>query len=142
MRRLAFATLLCLSSKAFAHQPVMDMAPRWADGYGVQTRVEHFDSQTTTWFEGVYTWDRSIRGTFKLPYSGGEVGDLILGLPLKKYRNEGARTANWSITPSIQFPRGRVRTRGLLEPAVHLVLRAHVVRGFFAAFVLPVLQFA
>ena len=106
MRRLAFAALLYLSSQAFAHQPVMDMAPRWAEGYGVQTRVEHFDSRTTTWFEGVYTWDRSVRGTFKLPYSGGEVGDLILGLPLKKYRNEGARTANWSITPSIQFPTG------------------------------------
>jgi len=98
--------MLGLSGVAVAHQPVMDMAPRWDGGYGIQTRLEHFDSVSTAWVEGVYTWDRSIRATFKLPYSGGEFGDLILGLPLKKYRNQGARTGNWSITPSIQLPTG------------------------------------
>jgi hypothetical protein len=106
MKRLIFVCMLCLSSAALAHQPVMDMAPRWSEGYGVQSRVEHFDDNTTTWLEGVYTWDRSIRGTFKLPYRDGELGDLILGLPLKKYRNEGAATSNWSVTPSVQLPTG------------------------------------
>lgn len=106
MRQLTFAVLLLSGGVALAHQPVMDMAPRWADGYGIQTRVENFDSTTTTWVEGVYTWDKSVRATFKLPYQSGEIGDLILGLPLKKYRNVGAKTWNWSITPSVQIPSG------------------------------------
>ena len=74
----------------------MDMAPRWDGGYGIQTRFEHFDDTNTVWLEGVYTWDRSIRATFKLPYHDGEMGDLILGLPLKRYFSEGALTGNWS----------------------------------------------
>ena len=91
---------------ALAHQPVMDMAPRWAEGYGIQTRVERFNSTTTTWLEGVYTFDKSVRTTFKLPHRNGRLGDLILGVPLKKYSNEGAKTSNWSVTPSIQLPTG------------------------------------
>lgn len=106
MTRLLFALMLFVSSGADAHQPVMDMAPRWGGGYGFQTRVEHFDDVTTTWVEGVYTWDKSVRATFKLPYRDGELGDLILGLPLKKYVNDGPKTANWSITPSVQLPTG------------------------------------
>ena len=106
MKRLGFAALLLMSSQARAHQPVMDMAPRWAEGYGIQTRVEHFSSQTTTWVEGVYTFDRSVRATFKLPYRDDAFGDLILGLPLKKYKNDGAKTSNWSVTPSVQLPTG------------------------------------
>lgn len=101
-----FALLSLISTGAVAHQPVMDMAPRWDGGYGIQTRAERFDGQTTTWVEGVYTWDRSIRATFKLPYYDGQLGDLILGLPLKKYINNGAMTANWSVTPSVQLPSG------------------------------------
>jgi hypothetical protein len=107
MKWLGFVMLLIVSSQALAHQPVMDMAPRWADGYGVQTRVEHFDSQTTTWVEGVYTFDKSIRATFKQPYQDGKLGDLIVGLPLKKYTNAGAKTSNWSVTPSVQLPTGK-----------------------------------
>lgn len=84
----------------------MDMAPRWAGGYGIQTRVEHFDSQTTIWVEGVYTFDKSVRTTFKLPYRDSKFGDLILGMPLKKYQNEGPRTTNWSLTPSVRLPTG------------------------------------
>ncbi len=91
---------------ALAHQPVMDMAPRWANGYGFQSRVERFDGQTTTWLEGVYTFKRSVRTTFKLPYHDGRVGDLIVGLPLKRYYNNGAHTSNWSVTPSVQVPTG------------------------------------
>ena len=106
MRSLTLILLLTVSGHAFAHQPVMDMAPRWDGGYGIQTRVEHFDDVTTTWVEGVYTWDKSVRATFKLPYQDGSFGDLILGLPLKKYRNDGARTSNWSLTPSVQVPTG------------------------------------
>ncbi len=105
MRRLLTKLLLVAASgSTFAHQPVMDMAPRWDDGYGIQTRIEHFDDVTTTWVEGVYTWDKSIRATFKLPYRDGKLGGLILGLPLKKYSNNGAKTSNWSVTPSVQLP--------------------------------------
>lgn len=105
--RLWLLPLLLVGEFALAHQPVMDMAPRWSQGYGLQTRVEHFDSQTTTWLEGIYTFDRSVRATFKLPYTNGKIGDLILGMPLKKYHNDGARTSNWSITPSVQLPTGQ-----------------------------------
>ncbi len=106
MKWTILAWPLSLSSAALAHQPVMDMAPRWSEGYGFQTRVENFDSDTTTWTEGVYTWDKSTRATFKLPYRDGNFGDLILGLPLKKYKNDGPSTSNWSITPSVQLPTG------------------------------------
>ncbi len=70
-----------------AHQPVMDMAPRWAGGSGLQIRHIWFGSNelldyedqvsnplglshdvNQTWFEGVYTFDRSFRVTAKLPY--------------------------------------------------------------------------
>lgn len=93
----------------YAHQPVMDMAPRWADGYGIQTRIEQFDSTTTTWVEGVYTFKPWVRMTFKLPHANGELGDLILGIPLKKYQNEGPKTSNWGITPSVKLPTGDQR---------------------------------
>ena len=97
----------------FAHQPVMDMAPRWNGGYGFQVRYERFGSdrtiheqnilssyfQQTYWLEGVYTWHRAKRITFKLPYhmierqdadlvaKAKSFGDLILAVPLKKYSN-------------------------------------------------------
>lgn len=126
-------------SVVFAHQPVMDMAPRWANGYGFQVRYESFGSdsyldasesktqtsfiQNTMWFEGVYTWKRSIRATFKLPYrnlksenqliDGGNptiqnngVGDLILALPLKKYFNLKRSTGNFGLTPQIRLKTG------------------------------------
>lgn len=107
MRPLLAVLLVLATGVAYAHQPVMDMAPRWAGGYGIQTRVEHFDSQTTTWIEGVYTFRAAVRATFKLPHVDGEFGDLVLGLPLKRYVNDGARTSNWSITPSLRLPTGR-----------------------------------
>ena len=111
MKFLYLILLLLLSVHAHGHQPVMDMAPRWDGGYGIQTRVEHFNDTTTTWLEGVYTWDKSVRATFKLPYRDGRIGDLILGLPLKKYANNGAKTSNWSFTPSVQFPTGQKSRR-------------------------------
>lgn len=106
MRGLTCVLLFVSGSAAFAHQPVMDMAPRWADGYGFQARIENFDSQTIVWAEGVYTFKKSVRATFKLPYHDGEFGGLILGVPLKKYVNDGRKTSNWSITPSAQLPTG------------------------------------
>ncbi len=127
---------------AYAHQPVMDMAPRWSNGYGFQVRYGHFGSDEllqgqdsidngsgidrfvdTTWLEGVYTFHRSIRATIKIPYVdqrrttqiGGAsvrqttsgIGDIVLGLPLKRYKNQGSMTQNWGITPSIRIPTGR-----------------------------------
>ena len=121
-----FSMLIC-SFSASAHQPVMDMAPRWSEGFGFQVRYENFGSDDlmdgdseisnplglkryvkTLWLEGVYTFDRSIRATFKLPYidqsrtkniagvgvrqSNSGIGDLVIGLPLKHYRNKRAFT--------------------------------------------------
>ena len=70
-----------------AHQPVMDMAPRWEDGWGLQLRHEYrssddllngdsdapnpFDRERrvrTTWLEGVYTFKRELRLTLKVPW--------------------------------------------------------------------------
>ena len=133
--------MLICSFSALAHQPVMDMAPRWSEGFGFQVRYENFGSDDlmdgdseisnplglkryvkTLWLEGVYTFDRSIRATFKLPYidqsrtknivgvgvrqSNSGIGDLVIGLPLKHYRNKRAFTDNFSITPSIRVPTG------------------------------------
>ena len=124
-----------------AHQPVMDMAPRWAGGSGLQIRHIWFGSDellayedqvsnslglshdvNQTWFEGVYTFDRSFRVTAKLPYleqsrlrpsGAGTVfeqnsgwGDLILGMPLKRYTNASRATWNLGFTPSLRLPTG------------------------------------
>ncbi len=96
---------------AFAHQPVMDMAPRWDGGYGAQTRLEMMGDDTTTWLEGVYTFNKAIRTTVKLGYRDGQLDDAIIGLPLKYYTNEGATTANWSITPSVRFAKNESNKR-------------------------------
>jgi hypothetical protein len=132
---------LILSFSVHAHQPVMDMAPRWDDGYGFQIRHENYGSKklmngdseivnplnqeisiNKTWFEGVYTFDKSIRITAKLPYikksiitnnngaalkqSSEGFGDFILGVPLKHYVNGSNYTSNLSLTPSVRFPTG------------------------------------
>ncbi len=132
---------LFIVAPAQAHQPVMDMAPRWEDGYGFQVRHETYGSDTLmdgdseianpldlerfvhkTWFEGVYTFERSKRITFKMPYIQQErtkniggvgvkqdnsgSGDLVLGVPLKLYSNQGAFTQNFGFTPSVRLPTG------------------------------------
>ena len=102
----SFCWLFGISHFALAHQPVFDMAPRWNDGYGFQTRVERANSETTTWVEGVYTFKPAVRMTLKVPYSDGEVGDAIFAVPLKRYKNEGAFTSNFGITPSVRMPTG------------------------------------
>lgn len=142
MKGFYFVIFICLISLSVsAHQPVMDMAPRWSEGIGFQVRYQNYGSNElmdggseisnplglkryveTTWLEGVYTFDRSIRATFKLPYvdqlrtkningvgirqSNSGLGDLILGLPLKYYRNKRAFTDNFSFTPSLRLPTG------------------------------------
>jgi len=141
MRAVAACGTLIILAPAYAHQPVMDMAPRWAKGYGFQVRHEQYGSDDlrqehdgaanplglerfvdTTWLEGVYTFDRAVRVTIKIPYMdqtrvkaingvgvpqrNSGLGDVILGLPLKRYKNQGATTSNWGVTPSIRIPTG------------------------------------
>lgn len=133
---------LCLCTGLLnAHQPVMDMAPRWAGGSGLQVRHIWYGSDDLllgeddgpnplglnrhvqkTWLEAVYTFDRSVRVTAKLPYieqsrrkvsGAGSVfqessgwGDLILGVPLKQYTNAPRATWNYGFTPSLRLPTG------------------------------------
>lgn len=120
----------------------MDKLPRWSDGYGIQTRLE---SQTQTklrqsgepvanpdglkgesliqWLEGVYTFEKSLRVTFKFPYyylkaarklvngvardlEGRGGGDLILAVPVKQYVNLQDYTFNVGFTPAVTLPTG------------------------------------
>ena len=98
---LLAAFALPFAASVSAHQPVMDMAPRWNGGYGFQVRHESYGSDKllngssevanttgverhvdTTWLEGVYTFRPSLRFTFKLPYvdkwrSRSVDGDLV-----------------------------------------------------------------
>ena len=102
------------AAPSYADQPVMDMAPRWEKGYGMQIRQEYYGSSklldgnnkidnplgleryvSKTWLEGVYTFNRSVRTTFKLPFvyqrrvkningagvrqENSGLGDLVLG---------------------------------------------------------------
>ena len=80
-------TALMFATSVDAHQPVMDMAPRWKGGYGTQVRHVWHGSDTlkdgdadvanpsgrrrrvnTTWVEGVYTFSKEARVTMKLPW--------------------------------------------------------------------------
>jgi len=138
---MSVLSLLGFGRMVFAHQPVMDMAPRWENGYGFQTRFESRyandlidgDSKidnphsrdrrvTKIWYEGVYTWHRAVRLTFKYPYinqsrrvikngvpmrqADSGFGDLIVGLPLKLYENRSGMTHNIGFAPSIRLPTG------------------------------------
>lgn len=138
--------IFCSSMASFglvlkADQPIMNMMPRWDGGYGVQFLLEDIHRSDLKLgdavvgdgftediqlfhFQGVYTWDRSIRLTFKLPYildarrevldlSGGKqvqhdsgVGDLTLALPLKKYFNLDGRSGSWTLAPQLRVPLG------------------------------------
>ena len=122
-----------------ADEPIMNMMPRWDNGWGLQmiNEYRHEDdlllgSRTTysgftedvhlLHFQGVYTWDRSIRLTYKIPYVldarrempdgwGGKrvehdngIGDATLALPLKKYFNLDGRSGSWSLKPMVRVP--------------------------------------
>ena len=99
-----------------ADEPIMNMMPRWDNGWGLQLSDEYRHEEDlllcsrTAYsgftedvhllhFQGVYTWDRSIRLTYKIPYVldarrempdgwGGKrvehdngIGDATLALP-------------------------------------------------------------
>ena len=86
-RSIALGSLwLVAVTSVLGHQPVMDMAPRWAGGYGVQLfqvhsiadDLRHGESMLpnpqglesrvdTRWLEGVYTFRREILNTAKEP---------------------------------------------------------------------------
>ena len=139
--KLSILALSLVAIPAFAHQPVMDMAPRWKNGWGFQLRHEIFNTDilfdgnseisnaldrdksiNKTWLEGIYTFRREVRLTFKLPSvdqsrtfirdgvrvreSGRGIGDLVIGLPLKRYQNNANSTGNIAFTPSIRLPTG------------------------------------
>ena len=56
-----FVLVAILGFAAFtaeAHQPVMDMAPRWVGGYGVQARYELLHARKKKEFEGRARFDR------------------------------------------------------------------------------------
>ena len=97
---------ILLITALMAHQPVMDMAPRWSGGYGFQIRNEFSpDASSTYWLEGVYTRSREKRITFKIPLKDGKtLRSPIIALPLKKYKNHSSYTENWGITPQVKIP--------------------------------------
>ncbi len=117
-----------------ADEPIMNMMPRWAGGWGVQTIFEHrterdllLGGRTYAGFseeanilhlQGVYTWKRAVRLTAKLPYvlnarremldgsiqRDEGIGDLTLALPLKKYFNLDGRSGSWTLKPMLRVP--------------------------------------
>lgn len=130
----AFSSLI-----ASADEPIMNMMPRWDNGWGVQMINEYrhendlilgdriaysgfSEDVHLLHFQGVYTWDRSIRLTYKIPYVldarrempdglGGKLtdhdnglGDATLALPLKKYFNLDGRSGSWTIKPLLRVP--------------------------------------
>ena len=130
---------LCTLVSALADQPIFNKLPRWDGGYGFQIVTDTIhrsdllqddsvvgagfsEDITQLHFEGVYTWDRSVRLTFKLPYvldarrevfgANGEkevqrdqgIGDLTLALPLKKYFNLDGRSGSWTFAPQVRIP--------------------------------------
>ncbi|MEM1156865.1 MAG: hypothetical protein AAF649_06530 [Verrucomicrobiota bacterium] len=134
-----FILSLLVQSGALAAQPVFSEMPRWDNGWGFQvvneyrTERELLSGEDTIGsglsedvhimhLEGVYTWDRSIRLTMKLPYvisarrelpgpGGGKmvqrdegIGDMTLALPLKKYFNLDGRSGSWTLAPQLRIP--------------------------------------
>ena len=126
----------------WADQPIMNMMPRWDGGYGFQVLAEQLhrsdlkqgddvvargftEDVTQLHLQGVYTWDRSIRLTAKLPYvvdarrevlgplgqkvvqRDEGIGDLTVALPLKKYFNLSERSGSWTLAPQIRIPLGK-----------------------------------
>ena len=106
--KLVFLLLLSFlfHSSAYAHQPVMDMAPRWEGGYGFQIRYETYKSETVldgdsevsnpmgrskrvskTWLEGVYTFTREIRVSAKLSYINQSRTVVKAGAAVKESAN-------------------------------------------------------
>lgn len=141
---LSFIALNLLATSAKADQPIMSKMPRWDGGYGWQVINEYtykrdllkgrksqgsglYEEIYRTHLEGVYTWDKSIRMTIKVPYTvqaervqldsvGKKVkqrtsglGDITLALPLKKYFNEDGYSGSWTFAPQLRLPTGEDR---------------------------------
>ncbi len=122
-----------------ADEPIFNMMPRWDRGWGFQFIQEYRHERDLLLdrnvkyggftedvhllhVEGVYTWDKSIRLTAKLPYVldarrempdglGGKrvehdhgLGDLTLALPLKKYFNHDGSSGAWTFKPLLRVP--------------------------------------
>jgi hypothetical protein len=91
MRRLTVGWVILMAlgamPPAHAHQPVMDMAPRWKRGWGIQVHRESHGSDTvkdgdseasnpfgrnrymdTVWVEAVYAFVPEVRVTAKAPW--------------------------------------------------------------------------
>lgn len=170
MRRIVPIVFLLIPSLGFGHQPVMDMAPRWSGGYGFQTRYEsttsdrlELDADRTdnplglksesrvNWFEGVYTFHRSFRVTFKLPFEqrrkrllkdgqlkdveASGLGDIILAFPIKRYTNYMTYTTNLAFNPSFILPTGSTRGdlplgRGTVDYGLSVSLAREAVHTF------------
>ena len=130
--------VLLSAGNAFAEQPIFDEMPRWSGGYGVQVlydfRHNVLEDSTRSpsdalvekrghrfHLQGVYTWQKWIRLTAKLPYlinesrnlaSGGSnhdhahrgLGNLTLALPVKRYFNLDGRSGSWTFGPQVQVP--------------------------------------
>lgn len=122
-----------------ADQPIFNEMPRWDNGYGTQLLYNYrhdadlisggtvvakgFSEEVhTLHLESVYTWDKSIRATLKLPMvldarrefptlGGGKlvqtdsgIGDATVALPLKRYFNLDARSGSWTLAPQVRVP--------------------------------------
>lgn len=127
------------STHTRADQPIFNEMPRWDNGWGFQFIHEYrteddlllgdtvigpgfSEDVHILHLEGVYTWDKSIRVTFKLPYvldatrdllaeDGSKIeqhdegiGDLTIALPLKRYFNLDQRSGSWTLAPQLRIP--------------------------------------
>ena len=134
--------LLLASGAVRAEQPIFDEMPRWSGGWGFQLLQDyrHYERREGEaerdgglaerrahrfHLQGVYTWQRWIRVTAKLPYLLREervefdasgiapeeqrrerhgLGNLTLALPLKRYFNLDGRSGSWTLNPQIRLP--------------------------------------
>ena len=110
-RFVLLSALMLMSSRSIAEQPIFGEMPRWAGGWGVQTRHEaRRDGETDSqWLhvDGVYTWERWIRVTAKVPFRIDEsmgIGTPTLALPLKRYFNLDGRSGSWTLAPQWFVP--------------------------------------
>lgn len=130
------------SASARAEQPIFNEMPRWDNGWGFQLIQEYRSERDLLsgdtvvgpgftedihllHLEGVYTWDKSIRLTAKLPFvlearrellapGGGKLvqhdeglGDATVALPLKRYFNLDGRSGSWTLAPQLRIPLAR-----------------------------------
>jgi hypothetical protein len=138
-KSLGIFLIVAFVPTAFSDQPIFNEMPRWDHGWGFQF-VQEFRRESDLLsggevvaagfsedvdilhVEGVYTWDKSVRMTAKLPLvidanrelpngTGGKIiqhdegiGDATLALPLKKYFNLDGRSGSWTLAPQVRVP--------------------------------------